>query len=344
MIKINPLQKYAWLWQAIRESMAQPWGRKFRHLRYRLLWEIRPRLRWPGAVPLAVDIELASVCNFKCTMCQQATGWYDEWHRLGKVKAYVSWETFTSVVDECAEMGVYSMKVNWRGEPMLNPHLVEAIRYIKHKGIHEVMMNTNASKLTPELADEIIGSGLDRIIFSCDGISRETYNTIRVGGDWDKFIANIRMFAQRCRAQKLLGRRVPVVRLNASIQEANRHEIPEFENMFNGLVDELRFNTIYSPQSKLSEKRQVKKKGCPQIYQRMIVSTEGDAVPCCADYLKELKLGNLKDTSLKKMYQFEMEKIRIMHEIHKGRDLDGCKKCDLFALSEKNAEGEVIWA
>src|SRR3990167_9152660 len=106
MIKINSLKKHQWLWLAVRESIAKPIGRKLKHLIYRLLWEIRPRFHWPEAVPLAVAVELACVCNFRCCMCQQATGWYDEWHQLGKVNPFMEWDAFKKVVDECAGMGV----------------------------------------------------------------------------------------------------------------------------------------------------------------------------------------------------------------------------------------------
>lgn len=347
MLKISTLKKYQWVWQAFYEAWHQPFGRKLKHLWYRLQWELRPALKWARKVPLAVDIELAAVCNFRCTFCQQSTGWYEEWHKAGKVKPYMDWETVKRIVDECARIGVYSMKLNWRGEPMLCPHFVDAILYMKQHGIHEVQCNTNASKLTEDITDRIIAAGIDRVIFSCDGISKETYNTLRRGGDFDIFMRNVRMFRERCNAWRDLGKRVPIVRINVAIQEANKHEADLFPSFFNGIADELRVNTVYNPQmrNKLlgSEHRITKRKGCPQIYQRMIVSAEGDAVPCCADYLKQINLGNVHEKSLAQMYNGKQASIRTAHERNLGRTIPGCRNCDLFSLSSLDDSGNVVW-
>ena len=52
------------------------------------------------------------------------------------------------IIDQAAEIGVYSIKFNWRGEPLLNPKLPELIYYSKKKGIIETIINTNATNLT----------------------------------------------------------------------------------------------------------------------------------------------------------------------------------------------------
>ena len=351
---INPFFDLSWVISAFRETVLQPTlKRKLKHLKYRLLWELRPLLKWAGNIPLAVDVELSSYCNFRCIFCQQASNW---WNKTGmKVEeSHMSWEIFTRVVDECSEMGVYSMKINWRGEPMANPHFQECIRYMKQKGIHEVMMNTNASYITEENVDALILSGIDRIIFSCDGISKETYNRIRKGGDWDGFIKKIRLFSSRIKFFKgILGsdykscRLIPKSRINTAVMEENYHEIPQFREIFSSLVDELRFNTLYNPQSRnkfLGSRRRIeKRKGCPQIYQRMIVSHDGDVVPCCADYEKKLNLGNLSKLSLRSMYRGEMGAVRKIHEMNRARRfLHGCRNCDLFLLSEIE-NGKISW-
>lgn len=315
------------------------------HFFYRLRWNLRPFFRNAGSIPLDVDVELANACNFRCTMCQQST----EWLKKADEKL-MSWETLKNAVTQCKQLGVPSMKVNWRGESMLDPEFVEKIKYIKMMGIHEVQMNTNASKLTTELADQIIKSGLDRIIFSCDGISKETYNKIRRGGDWDRFHANVTMFKQRrdaIDATRKKNKGLPRIRINTSIQEANKHEISQVHYVFRNLADEVRFNTVYNPQqsNKLlgDERRQVKRKGCPQIYQRLIISANGDVVPCCVDFLEKLKLGNVNKVHLKEIYNKRVGRIRKKHENHEGRTLPSCDKCDNFALSFKGPNGKIGW-
>ena len=51
------------------------------------------------------------------------------------------------LIDQASKLNVPSMKFNWRGEPLLNPHLSEIIDYAKKKGVFETIINTNATKL-----------------------------------------------------------------------------------------------------------------------------------------------------------------------------------------------------
>lgn len=263
----------------------------------------------------------------------------------------MSWETLKIVGEECVRLGVPSMKVNWRGEPTLDHEVAEKIAYLKRRGIHEVQMNTNASKLTPELCDKLIDSGLDRIIFSCDGLSKETYNTIRRGGNFDAFFKNVILFRQRRNAKdaarKWPHRGIPIIRINMAVMEQNKHEKGSFKDFFKDIADEFTFNSVYQPQSSNlnnGQKRIQKRKGCPQIWQRMVVSVDGSTVPCCVDFREKAKLGNVSEINLEKMWFEQVKPIRLAHLKHEGRKIDACANCDNFALSEIDKEkNEVVW-
>ena len=56
------------------------------------------------------------------------------------------------IIDQASKLNVPSMKFNWRGEPLLNPHLSEIIDYAKKKGVLETIINTNATKLDTDMA------------------------------------------------------------------------------------------------------------------------------------------------------------------------------------------------
>ena len=305
-----------------------------KHLFYRASWYLRPLLKYSGKKPLAVDIEFSNACNFRCVMCHQATGWLKK-----KDHRFVDWHVLRRVVKEARRLGVYSMKVNWRGEPTLDPECAEKILYMKDKGIHEVMMNTNGSKIDSTLAQKLITSGLDRIIFSCDGLNRETFNRIRKGGDFDTFMRNIKNFRvwRDCSRQ-----RKPIIRVNVAIMEENKHEMKDVKKFFKDIADEIKFNTIYKHQDCEGEKRKKKRKGCPQIWQRLIVSVNGDIMPCCVDYQEKLRLGNIDVVSLERIWKERVKVIRDFHRTHRGRAMDGCRNCDNFALSEIK-DGKVMY-
>ena len=76
---------------------------------------------------------------------------------------------YKKIIDTAVKFDVPSIKLNWRGEPLLNPKLEEFISYAKKNGILEVSINTNATTLTEKRAERLIDAGLDQIIYSFDG-------------------------------------------------------------------------------------------------------------------------------------------------------------------------------
>ena len=78
-------------------------------------------------------------------------------------------------------MGVPSIKFNWRGEPLLHSRIPDFIRLAKESGILEVIINTNATNLTMKMSEKLIDAGLDLMIYSFDGGTKETYESMRPG-------------------------------------------------------------------------------------------------------------------------------------------------------------------
>ena len=68
----------------------------------------------------------------------------------------MSEDLYKKIIKETIDMGVPSIKLNWRGEPLLNPKLSKMISYAKENGILEVLINTNAVSLTEKKAEAII--------------------------------------------------------------------------------------------------------------------------------------------------------------------------------------------
>ena len=81
------------------------------------MWHYRAKNFDPGEFPLAVCAELVSTCNLSCGMCYTIT---DEFKNtvLG-AQRMLPWNIVKNIIDECSEIGVYSMLFSWRGEPTL---------------------------------------------------------------------------------------------------------------------------------------------------------------------------------------------------------------------------------
>ena len=67
------------------------------------------------------------------------------------------------------------------GEPLLDKTLPEKIKYSKDAGFRGLNIATNLALLTEETSKKLLDSGLDTIIFSIDGVKKETHEQIRQG-------------------------------------------------------------------------------------------------------------------------------------------------------------------
>jgi len=162
-------------------------------------------------LPIKLDIENVSRCNFKCTMCAVA-GW-----KKGKRAEDMSLECFQRLIDE--QVGLVEIKLNGLGEALMQgDDYFEMIRYARSKRIW-VRMTTNASLLgVNDNYKKLADSGVNEIDISIDGADAETFEAIRVGGSFKHVIANC------VRLNDYLG--VPRSKMWTLVQARNAHNLP----------------------------------------------------------------------------------------------------------------------
>ncbi|GAG29682.1 unnamed protein product, partial [marine sediment metagenome] len=201
---------------------------------YRFKWNFYPRFHLVPRFPLHVDIEVTDACNLRCIMCVHGTGTKIE---TGSMDPDFAKE----MIRQSADGGAYSLKFNWRGEPALYRHLPQLIRFAKENGIREVQLNTNGLPFTPGTISEYLDSGLDRIIISVDGNSKETYEKIRIGGDFNRLVRNIESFVQQKRDRM---QSKPFVRVQLVRMQENLFEIEDFRRRWEKRVDDIRISDV----------------------------------------------------------------------------------------------------
>ena len=78
-------------------------------------------------------------------------------------------KTIDSVYKELIYLTFY-----FQGEPYLNPHFLEMVKYASDKKIY-TSTSTNAHYLTQEMARKTVESKLDRLIISIDGTNHRNF-------------------------------------------------------------------------------------------------------------------------------------------------------------------------
>ena len=300
---------------------------------YRRKWEEYPKTHTVAAFPVHLDIEATSNCNLLCTMCPRTE--MVEKGAFWKVKNF-DFDLYTRLVDEGAEKGLCSIKFNYLGEPLMNPRLVEMIRYAKERGIVDVMFNTNATLLTERIARQLIESGLDKLFFSFDSPFREHYNEIRINANYDKTLRNIKRFMD---IRRQMGSSKPFTRVSMVRMRENEHEWQAFKDLFEPIVDAVAWVDYieHSSQSNTFVKISTpiahhngKKFCCPQLWQRMFVHPDGVVTVCCVDSARALQVGNIHGKTVEEIWNGpEYQKLRELHATGRIDEIPICSGCHL---------------
>ncbi|MBI5331968.1 MAG: SPASM domain-containing protein [Candidatus Aenigmarchaeota archaeon] len=300
-------------------------GPDIRYRLYRLKWNLAGKYHIKFGFPIHIDIESSSYCNLRCRMCPQSFA------PKSIDKGYAEWNMFKKIIDESAKHGLCSIKLNWRGEPLLHKQLPEMVAYAKKHGIIEVMINTNGQLMTKDMSRKLIKAGIDKIIISLDGMNRTTYEHLRQGANYDKLIKNMDDLLV---LKKELGAKKPFVRVQTLRMKETNKEVNDYVRFWKQRVDDVAVNE-YSNRGE-AEKRDVGdytvvgRCPCPQIWQRMMIAWNGDVMVCCGDWYKKTLIGNVNKSSVKELWDSKKwEHIREMHKQRRLAEVPGCDKCQL---------------
>jgi len=286
---------------------------------YRNLWKKLPRIKKVRGYPLLVDLELSSKCNLNCPMCYTIT---DEF--LDKVdRKYMDYQLFCKIIDEIAG-NVYGVRLSLRGEPTLNSSLIDCVRYAKASGIKEVSMLTHGKKLNREYFTRLVDAGIDWITISVDGTG-ETYNKIRYPLKWEDTLARLRDIS---RIKGELGIDKPVIKVQG-IWPAIRENPTKYYNELSKYSDLVSYNPLIDYLRNDEDILYVEGFSCPQLYQRIVIGSDGTAMMCSNDEDAQIPVGNAYQQSIHEIWHGDiLNDIRSKHSTAEGfKELNVCRSC-----------------
>ena len=193
-------------------------------------------IRWAGlpakpGLPRAVRLESTNGCNLHCVFCPR-----DKHTRKIGV---MSMETFAHAVDQCREMGVEQLTLQGFGEPLLDPHIANKIRYAKEQGIPLVVMITNGTKCDETMIQNLMEAGLDRMRISLDAATAEIYEHKRIGFPYNQLEHNI---LSSLKARNDAGHKNPKIEVIFVKGKDNAHEAEAFREKWTGVADRILFH------------------------------------------------------------------------------------------------------
>lgn len=167
----------------------------------------------PDYLPVKLDIENVSRCNFRCTMCSVST-----WSK-GQRADDLTLAAFERLIDE--QVGLVEIKLQGLGEPTIQRvPFFDMIRYARARHIW-VRTTTNASLL--HLKDnhrKLVDADPNEIQISIDGATKAVFEAIRRGSVFERVIDNCRRLNAYCRERGVVRTKMWTV-----VQRANFHQL-----------------------------------------------------------------------------------------------------------------------
>lgn len=167
---------------------------------------------------LRVRMDISSICNLRCKMCHfSLPGFRIGEHDMSK-----------EVIDKiAAKLFPIAQEVffSCSTEPMMARTFPYLLELIGQHNIPFTEFTTNATLMTSDKIDRIIDSQVASIVISIDGATKETFEQIRVGANFEEVIGNIaRLYKAKTRA----GSVFPDVKLNWVLMKSNISELPQY--------------------------------------------------------------------------------------------------------------------
>jgi len=253
--------------------------------------------------PYWLTIDPTNFCNLKCPFCPTGQ------NRKTRTRATLSLENFKSIINELGPYLIHIDFCNW-GEPLLNKQIYEMIRIAKQYHI-DTKVDSNLSQLSEQDAEDLILSGLDKIIVSIDGATPETYSKYRVGGDFHRVMDNLKLLIKK---KRQLNTIYPYIRWQFLVFRHNEHEIEQVQiigrdlgidvgitKAFIGNKDWIPLNNDYSHyQIKginyecTSECLKTPQEAmCNWPWEAIVINPNGSVSPCCSVEDEKDDFGNI---------------------------------------------------
>lgn len=327
----------------------------FNFVKTKLIYSLR--LNVAPTSPSVLMMELSTHCNLACPRCRDEEGRMSNrvnlfngyGHSTGDDKYWnmplgnMKYEVFKKVVDDVKEYVIFLILYS-SGEPFMNKHVADMIRYASDNGIATII-STNGHFFSQKKCEEILKAAPTLIIISVSGFEQETYVKYHRRGNVEEVKAGI---SRLYNVKKKLNVST-VINIRYLIFSHNEHFFKEDRKRFLMLgadsvtarpgqffdVDQVEAfaPTQFVPYRKaVSENTatQTTNSPCPFLWNVAVVHWDGKVLPCCElSYSPELiNLGNIDKEGFMPVWAGERYKtFRLRHLKGERPMIKACKGC-----------------
>ncbi len=306
--------------------------KKIDHLIYRLKYLYGKHL--PLTVPVDVSLELSSTCNMACNYC-----YHSDQEGLPFARGMMKLATAERVIRESAELGVNSLKFNFRGEGTLNPHYSKITKYAKSFAGGSVFIDRLANsnfKIIPARRDDVFSglAALTKVKVSYDSFNAEVFEHQRAKGIHALTTENIDLFynhPERIKSETQIVIQAVRTNLNKDEDIAGMAAVrwPEATISIRDMVAGRVEKDLGEYENKTRDASG--RIPCNQAFVRLIVHHDGRVGPCCPSIKNDLLVGDVNTQSVREVFNSTIA-VQLRKDLKSGKAFESnpCKGCSSF--------------
>jgi radical SAM protein with 4Fe4S-binding SPASM domain len=263
-------------------------------------------------MPVSYSIEPTNLCNLKCPECPSGSG------TLTRPIGLLKFEDFKNLIEQIQSTGFY-IQLFFQGEPYINKYLPEMIRYAQRKKIY-ISISTNGHFITEKNVDPILENAPDKLIFSLDGLTEESYQKYRVGGTFAQADEGLRAITRR---KKELKKELPFIELQFIVMKQNENQlndvikygkecgvdkvvfktmqISSYENALKFLPENPKYRRYTLNNNSFRIKNNLLNH-CFALWRSSVITWDGRVVPCCFDKDASFEAGKINGKTFKEIW------------------------------------------
>jgi len=266
-------------------------------------------------------VELTNSCNLACLMCPHS--------KMKRSRGVMSQELFRKIIDQAEDLNIRSIKLAGLGEPLLDKDIADKIAYAKKKNL-SVKMFTNGMLLNRQRAQQLVGSGVDEIFISIDGGSQAVQERLRKGSNFSQIRDNLSNLKRVRQETKAAGKKIPVVVITVTYQEANKKERKLIKETWGNLVDRIRLFPIHNWNVDVKAPQRPSQP-CHLPFFQMAICWDGRVALCCIDYECNHQMGDVTKGSISSIWQGDaLMGVRKSHLACNSESIALCRACSML--------------
>lgn len=188
--------------------------------------------------PLEIFLETSNVCDLRCVMCTEFSALNP--HRLQflrlQQRGFLNAEEIIGSLERVLA-GALLVHCSGYGEPTLHPNFREFVSFVSRYQTL-IAFITNGMHIDQSMAEFLVEQNVYRVLVSFSGTTKEEYENIYVGGNFERVLGGIRAIAA---AKARHGKRYPIVEVNSL---GFKHQVEHFDD-FVELMVKAGANTIH---------------------------------------------------------------------------------------------------